>query len=870
MKKLICLILTVVLLLGTLSSTGIVSIAANEENTVITVFDNEAAASQIVMGEAVQKYILGDADGDGIVNPKDSIVLKRYLVGSLYEINRAAADTNGDGVLNSKDSLFLKFILIGKIEVNTLSFYAAASASGNTAHYDEIENAAAVSADGTMLTAKIIPEELKDGYNASDYRYAGIVYKADSKAAKGAVYASADSPVKTEYLVYADESYHVKMVDLSENAGWNGDISSISYDFLTDCSSGDTVYVDSFILTNSIEALEAHATERLQIRNYNELLAADGSSGSVSDTDSFSIVFNSEESLVDIGAPNNTTYSFNTYASCLELVVAGDRIDPQVYLDLSTYNLSADEYKYVTYIYKTRTDSLYERKGEIFFCAGNVAGPTGGCSYQFKLAADGNLYAVTVDASSLKNSYNKTYWNGKVHGLRLDFFQDATVGESVFVKAVVLSKSAAAAETTAAMLTGKQGVGTLDAKASMDYLYKVYSKDTSGTEYIENVDGALAFRFTGGTVDRFTKEHLATRLGKFITRNVGTIPEVEVLDGYEALYDSYVDTEKADGYVTYKVQVEDNFFILFRKTEYNMKKIILDHDLGPDCDDAAAICIAVKAHMKGEINCLAITSCMNTSMSAYAGAAVPHYLGCNDIPFAYNNERSATGMNVRCCGTPATQYWNKQSAWPTIYYNTPLLREILANNGGERDILFITIGPLTTLYCLFNSPADQFSELNGRELWAANVSHYVCGGGNFSHLNDNEHNFQNDFEATNATVNTITEVPMTFVGANVAGTIMSGDPVLKNCSNDWVLRPYYYLQSWELYYCRQSWDLATVYYAVYGGAGMWQVKSGYDVKAWTNGETILSQPGTSSFIEPITSDSYVQGVFNETMQPYLN
>lgn len=870
MKRFLCFILTAVMLLGTLSSTGIASVAASDENTVITVFDSEDSASQIVLGEAAQNNVIGDADGDGIVNPKDSIVLKRYLVGSLFEINKEGADTNRDGILNSKDSLYLKFILVGKIEVTTLSLYAAASVSGSTALYDADENAAYVTADGTALTAKIIPEELKDGYSTDDYRYAGIVYKADSEATKGAFYATAESPVKSEYLVYTDGEYHVKMVDLYENEGWSGDVSSISCDFLSDCESGDTVYVDSFILTNSLEALEAHATERLQIRSYGDLLAADGSSGTVSDTDSFSIIFNSEESLTDIGGPNNTTYAFNSYANCLELVVAGNRIDPQVYLDLSTYNLSADEYRYVTYIYKTRTDSLYERKGEIFFCAGDVAVPTGGCSYQFNLAADGNLYAVTVDGTSLRNSSNKAYWNGKVHGLRLDFFQDATVGESVFVKAVVLSKSAAAAETTAAMLTGKQSAGSLDAKASMDYLYKVYSKDTSGTEYIENVDGALAFRFTGGTVDRFTKEHLATRLEKFITRNVGTIPEIEVLDGYEALYESYAETEESEGYVTYKVQIEDNFFVLFRKTQYNMKKIILDHDLGPDCDDAAAICIVVKAHMKGEINCLAITSCMNTSMSAYAGAAVPHYLGCNDIPFAYNNERSATGMNVRCCGTPATQYWNKQSAWPTIYYNTPLLREILANNGNERDILFITIGPLTTLYCLFNSPADQFSDMNGRELWAANVYSYVCGGGNFSHLNDNEHNFQNDFEATNATVNTITEVPMTFVGANVAGTIMSGDPVLKNCSNDWVLRPYYYLQSWELYYSRQSWDLATVYYAVYGGAGMWQVKSGYDVKAWTNGETILSQPGTSSYIESITSDSYVQGIFNETMQPYLN
>ncbi len=858
------------MLLSVVSPVGTVFAADTDENTVSVVFDSTESASQILLGDGTVKTVPGDTNGDGKVTSKDSIQIKKYLVGMTQNIDLAGADANGDGKVNAKDSLRIKAIIKGLVQVNTIQTASTFSTLSKTALYDEGENAAYITAESSSVTARIIPETVAKGFEAEGYKYAGIVYKAETAATEGAVYAASEAPVKTDYTVYGDGTYHVKMFDMTENEGWSGNVEAIAFDLMKGCVAGDTVYVDSFIMTNSIEALESTATKRLGVRNYPELSAADGKSGTVSDTDSFSVVFSSSESLADLGGAYNTDYAFNTYASCLELVVSGTRVDPQIYLDLSTYNLSADEYKYVTYIYKTRTDAVAERKGEIFFCAGDVAQPTGGCSYQFKLAADGNLYAVTVDGTSLRNSSNKAYWNGKIHGMRLDYFQDATIGESVFVKAVVLSKTAAAAETTAALLTGKQGVGSLDAKASMDYLYKVYSKDTSGTAYIEEVDGDLAFRFTGGTVDRFTKEHLGTRLEAFLTKNVGTVADIEVLDGYEPLYDSYVETEEAEGYVTYKVQVEDNFYILFRKTQYNMKKIILDHDLGPDCDDAAAICIAVKAHMKGEINCLAITSCMNTSMSAYAGAAVPHYLGCNDIPFAYNNERSATGANVRCCGTPATQYWNKQSAWPTIYHNTPLLREILANNGNERDILFITVGPLTTLYCLFNSGADQFSDMNGRELWAANVYSYVCGGGNFSHFNDNEHNFQNDFEATNATVNTITEVPMTFVGANVAGTIMSGDPVLKNCTNDWVLRPYYYLQSWELYYSRQSWDLATVYYAVYGGAGMWQVKSGYDVKAWTNGETILNQPGTSSYIESITSDSYVQGVFNETMQPYLN
>ncbi len=869
MKKTLCLLLTFLFVLTLFPFAAFVGNAEEsiEENTVEIIFDSAEDAAMLTSGSGASSVLYGDVNGDLTVSGKDSNLLKRYLASYPVEIDEEAADVNGDGDITSQDSRALKRLIVGD---DSVLDGRPVTSQGGPAEYDQTENAAYLSASSAGdISATVNADELSGGFDSSDYRFAGIVYKAVTSSESGAVYVTGEDAEKTVYRIYPDGEYHAKLVDMSENADWTGDISSLSYDLIADAEANDEVYVDSFILTNSIDALEEAATERLQIRCYPELSVADGSAGAVADSDTFSVVFNSPEALSDLSNPNHTNYSFNKYATCLELEVDSGKTDPHIYLDLSDYSLSADEFKYVTYVYKTRGSSGYERKGEIFFCAGAVSGPTGGCSYQFNMSQDGKFYAVTVNASQLKNSSNALYWNGAIHGLRLDYFQDAKTGESVFVKGVVFSKTQSAATAAAALMTGEASVGAMDAKASIDYMYKVYSRDTSGTAYIDDVAGDHVFTFTGGTVDRFTKAHLGERLSKFMAKNVGTTPEVEVLDGYEDLYESYAATELSEGYVTYKVKVNDAFYVLFRKTVYNMQKVILDHDLGPDCDDAAAVCIVVKAHMKGEINCLAITSCMYTSMSAYAAQAVPDYLGCDDIPFSYNNERSATGTNVRCCGTPATRYWNNHGPWPTIYHNTPLLRQIFAANGGKGDIIFITTGPLTTLYCLFNSQGDSVSPMTGRELFAANVKSYIVGGGNFSNLNDNEHNFAEDFEATNATVNTITEVPMTFVGANVAGNFLTGDN-LPNAPDDWVLKPYYYLQTWEQYYTRQAWDLATVYYAIYGGAGMWQVKSGYSIRSWSNGATIMSSPGPSSYIDPIVSESYVKAVFNLTMEPYLN
>ena len=55
----------------------------------------------------------GDVNGDGTVNKKDSLALKKYLADSTKPIDLAAADVNGDGIVNKKDSLRLKQWLAG-------------------------------------------------------------------------------------------------------------------------------------------------------------------------------------------------------------------------------------------------------------------------------------------------------------------------------------------------------------------------------------------------------------------------------------------------------------------------------------------------------------------------------------------------------------------------------------------------------------------------------------------------------------------------------------------------------------------------------------------------------------------------------------
>ncbi len=59
--------------------------------------------------------LLGDANGDGAVNMKDVLTLRKYLAGMDVSYNASEADVNGDGDVNMKDVLMLRKFLAGLI-----------------------------------------------------------------------------------------------------------------------------------------------------------------------------------------------------------------------------------------------------------------------------------------------------------------------------------------------------------------------------------------------------------------------------------------------------------------------------------------------------------------------------------------------------------------------------------------------------------------------------------------------------------------------------------------------------------------------------------------------------------------------------------
>ena len=80
---------------------------------IIKIDNNVCTECGAVLESDTPDFIWGDANGDGIVNIKDAVLLSQYLAAYDYGTGTSTvsvsqgADANGDGALNIKDAVLL-------------------------------------------------------------------------------------------------------------------------------------------------------------------------------------------------------------------------------------------------------------------------------------------------------------------------------------------------------------------------------------------------------------------------------------------------------------------------------------------------------------------------------------------------------------------------------------------------------------------------------------------------------------------------------------------------------------------------------------------------------------------------------------------
>ena len=200
--------------------------------------------------------------------------------------------------------------------------------------------------------------------------------------------------------------------------------------------------------------------------------------------------------------------------------------------------------------------------------------------------------------------------------------------------------------------------------------------------------------------------------------------------------------------------------------------VLLDTDIGPDCDDAGALAILHAMANLGEVNILGIACCTSSEWGAPCIDVINTYYGRPDIPIG-------TLKDAGFLASAADEQYNKSIAqnFPNSLQsgkNAPdavkMYRTILSKQP-DASVTFITLGPLRNIKYLLNSTADEFSPLNGVDLIAKKVKLLVTMGG--AYPNGSEWNFTQDITASQLLLDTW-PTPIIFSGFEIGNPIMTG------------------------------------------------------------------------------------------------
>lgn len=144
-----------------------------------------------------------------------------------------------------------------------------------------------------------------------------------------------------------------------------------------------------------------------------------------------------ESYISNTGTLDAVTHSANYYYSsaenAMQLMVTGS--DPWVCLQVSgdSAKISADQKKFMVITYCTpAANSAKATQMQVFGIVGNAARATSDAQTYFDLTTDGNYHSKIIDMS------DKAWWTGVIKVLRLDFFCDASYGDTMYLDSLIL------------------------------------------------------------------------------------------------------------------------------------------------------------------------------------------------------------------------------------------------------------------------------------------------------------------------------------------------------------------------------------------------------------------------------------------------
>ncbi len=301
--------------------------------------------------------------------------------------------------------------------------------------------------------------------------------------------------------------------------------------------------------------------------------------------------------------------------------------------------------------------------------------------------------------------------------------------------------------------------------------------------------------------------------------------------------------------------------MLFMPLENNL---ILDTDIGCDCDDAGALALLHSLAALEKTRILAMTH-SNSSVNGVACMdAVNTYYGRPDIPLGCY--RPVGFMDAPEYDTYATKvaekFNNRYCNDRCVPEACKLIRQQLATQP-EHSVTLVSIGQLTNFARLLLSHPDEISPLSGVELVRKHVKEMVVMGGEFAKQTEAEYNIVCDIGSTQTVVK-FCPVPITFCGFEIGQPILTGQVFFEN---DDQANPVYWCYQFHGSTSRSSWDQATVLYAVLGAQDYWILSPWGTVSVTDRGVTTFAEreTGMHRYLMPNASVETMSRVINALM-----
>lgn len=257
----------------------------------------------------------------------------------------------------------------------------------------------------------------------------------------------------------------------------------------------------------------------------------------------------------------------------------------------------------------------------------------------------------------------------------------------------------------------------------------------------------------------------------------------------------------------------------------DIPSIILDTDMGSDCDDVGALAILHQYVNEDRANLLGVI---------YSSGRIPYgvgiidgintYFGRPDLPIGAEKDTlfgdPVDKMDAAKLAQDTTVFGHDMVSSKDVPHQVALARLLLSNQP-DSSVTYVTIGHTKALHDLLQSPSDSISKLSGMQIVKKKMKKWVALGGLRANRRNpkgsKDWNFYRNGTAP-FTDYLLEHFPRPVYIINAGSDVLTGQVLEKSASGN-IIRTAYRDWLWKverklLFQGRPSWDLAAVCFAV--------------------------------------------------------